>query len=125
MRLKRVLAVLLYIKGHKDVVAQVHPGSKPIKPKPYRSGQLGPQPTVYNVGDRYAYVIEHWEDESVQHTDEINEGGKAVKPHWRRPHPHLYHTKEGPVIHFLGPICVKGAAWDLFDPDKPQQILVK
>jgi hypothetical protein len=121
---KLVSTLLLYIRGHADIVKQVHPGSK-NKPPRTETGRRNASPSVYNVGDRYAYIIEHWEDENVKHPKGGDPTGREVRPHFRRPHPHLYHTKDGPVIHFLGPICVKGALWDEYDPNAPTKILVR
>jgi hypothetical protein len=120
-----ILATLAYIKADRDVVAQVHPGKKKFKGWSLRALAQSSDyvPEQFNVGDGYAKVIEHYE-EGVEGGGEGNTG-KAVRPHIRRPHAHLYHTKNGPVIHFLPPISVKGADLSRFDPEKPMKILVK
>lgn len=123
--LNGLLATLAYIKADRDVVAQVHPGRKKFKGWSLRALAQSSDfiPEQFAVGNGYAKIIENYED-GIEAGPE-GSGGRAVRPHIRRPHAHLYHTKQGPIIHFLPPISVKGADMASFDPERPMKILVK
>lgn len=120
-----ILALLAYIKADRDVVAQVHPGKKKAKGWTLRalSKSIAFEPEQFRVGDGYAKVIENYEDGIEESGEGVS--GRAVRPHIRRPHAHLYHTKTGPIIHFLPPIPVKGADLKDYDPEKPMKIKVQ
>lgn len=105
---------MLYISGAEDVVAQVHPGTKPkTSPNPAKArrfADLGGE-NIYRVGDHYASAIERWEQEEARANPGAAAEGRSVRPHVRSAHAHLYWTGPGrttPVVRFLPPIPVKG-----------------
>ncbi len=108
------LTLLLYLGGDPDVVRIVHPGERPaVKPKlqrtdPERFKDIR-EPTTYAVGRTFARAVERWE---IEHRDDPGVAtGRAVRPHMRRAHSHLYWTgkgRESPRVRFLLPIAVRG-----------------
>lgn len=122
--LNGLFGVLAYIKADRDIVTQVHPGKKKFKGWTLRAlAQVTDyKPEQFSVGNGYSKIIENYEEECEAQAGFI---GRAMRPHIRRPHAHLYHTKNGPIIHFLPPISVKGADMSTFDPERPMKILVK
>lgn len=124
------LTMLLYLAGEADVVRIVHPGARPaVKSKlerrdPERFRDLR-EPTYYAVGKEFGRAIERWE---IEHRGDPGEAtGRAVRPHMRRAHSHLYWTGKGreiPRVRFLLPVSVRGGKL-VEEPEQPSETKVR
>ncbi len=111
-----LLNAILYIQGNDDVVALIHPGSRPPKssksPVKARRFQDLADPHLLEVGNRYGAMIERWEiADQNKFGPEGEASGRTVRPHLRAAHAHLYWIGPGKKVarvRFLPPIKVKG-----------------
>lgn len=114
--LRTILSVLMYINGNDDLLEVAQPDVPKAlnKSKRRRLGKAGseapPRQPIrqFQVGKRFASVIQRWEEEERAKPEGI---GHAIRPHLRAAHAHLYWTGKGktiPRVKFLPPIAVKG-----------------
>jgi hypothetical protein len=109
-----ILMTVLYLIGEDDVVAQVHPGAKPVKNRNQRLKDLADPETLY-VGSVYRRKLERWELETS--SGGSGDGTRTVRPHLRGAHFHTYLVgprkgvpldQQQRVIRFVLPIPVHG-----------------
>lgn len=117
-----IINSILYILNDEDTVGIVHPGQRPRKaksptnPKKARRFFDLREPDEHYVGRNFASTIERWEEEDAASNSGPSDSPKrAIRPHVRAAHAHLYWTGKGkkiPRIRFLPPIPVKGGYQD-------------
>jgi len=115
--LKTILSVLLYINGNDDLLELEQPKAGPMnKAKMRRQAKESTSPTAgqerpprqFVVGRRFASIIQRWVD---QESADAERTGRAMRPHLRAAHAHLYRIGKGRTGHrvrFLPPIPVGG-----------------
>lgn len=126
-----ILTLLLYLAGEPDIVKIVHPGVRPDKSEklkrkePERWKDIH-EPKEYILGQSFRKAIERRE---IEHSQQALDGpgtGKAIRPHMRRAHAHLYWTgtqRNIPRVKFLLPVSVKGGI--ILDETVPKEFIVK
>jgi hypothetical protein len=123
-----ILNILAYINGEDDIVKAIHPGQKPSNKiqnqEKLRRLQDLSDPELFNVGGKFASVLERWEKDREK--DDPSQSHRSPRPHMRSAHSHLYWTGEGrkdPKVRFLPPIPVMGGISG--EPEIPHVTVVK
>ena len=107
------LDMLLYLGGEADLVPIFHPGEKATQgqDRAHRPRMLARSRRAdVQSGKTFTRAIEQWE---IQDRRDGVATGRAVWPHMRRAHSHLYWTgvgREPPRVKFLLSISARGGA---------------